>query len=80
LTGTLTACKAHKEICSESSCAAGKDTLFRYSQRAYLCVIGCRGCLQVLQLVQVHFHREQIALLDKALSPIKKALQALQDK
>jgi hypothetical protein len=35
--------------------------------------------LQVLQLVQVHFHREQIALLDKAPFPIEKALQALQD-
>jgi hypothetical protein len=32
-----------------------------------------------LQLVQVHLHREQIALLDETLFPVKKALQALQD-
>jgi hypothetical protein len=35
--------------------------------------------LQVLQLVQVHLHREQIALLDETLFPVKKALQGLQD-
>ena len=52
---------------------------FPNAERVGLSAVASRSRLEILQLIQVYFHCEKIALLDESSFPIKIVLQAPQD-